>query len=290
MVISEYQRESMILQSFIKLSDKWNSRFGKITVVHNSIHHQIPLSFFSCNMRYKTEKSKIKPKKGLWSLDEDQKLRDYVMTMVMVAGVWYLSMQKGAISIQEEETILTLHGDLGNKWSLISHHLLGRTENEIKNHWHSYLKKKVPKTMRLLMPNNMAGGAYWYVLIGKKTIEQVALPTWKHLKGGSSTSLIGVNKAMVVAANRVHATRCISDFIRMDMPPPPAPLWYVIAFLVKPFRRMISMALKKTMMMKKVYMMCLRFRALENMEVYFHCARVTHVVKNFSDGALNIPS
>ncbi|PWA40777.1 DEAD-box ATP-dependent RNA helicase 56 [Artemisia annua] len=33
-------------------------------------------------MRCKTEKSKIKPKKGSCSLDEDQKLRDYVMNYV----------------------------------------------------------------------------------------------------------------------------------------------------------------------------------------------------------------
>ncbi|PWA48122.1 hypothetical protein CTI12_AA493850 [Artemisia annua] len=31
------------------------------------------------------------------------------------------------------------------RWSLITHHLPGWTDTEIKNHWHSYLKKKVPK-------------------------------------------------------------------------------------------------------------------------------------------------
>ncbi|PON31969.1 Octamer-binding transcription factor, partial [Parasponia andersonii] len=54
-------------------------------------------------------------------------------------------LKRGTFSKQEEETILTLHHMLGNKWSQIAQHLPGRTDNEIKNYWHSYLKKKVAK-------------------------------------------------------------------------------------------------------------------------------------------------
>ncbi|KAL8252660.1 hypothetical protein R6Q59_036353 [Mikania micrantha] len=114
----------------------------------------------------------MRHKKGLWSPDEDKKLRDYVMkyghgcwsAVPINAGLerkgkscrlrWinYLrpGLKKGAFSMQEEETIITLHGLLGNKWSLMSQHLPGRTDNEIKNHWHSYLKKQVTKPENLV--------------------------------------------------------------------------------------------------------------------------------------------
>ncbi|KAK4431501.1 Transcription factor LAF1 [Sesamum alatum] len=113
------------------------------------------------------EKLKQKHKKGLWSPDEDQKLRNYVLkhghrcwsSVPANAGLqrngkscrlrWinYLrpGLKRGAFSLDEQETILTLHQILGNKWSQISHYLPGRSDNEIKNYWHSCLKKRVSK-------------------------------------------------------------------------------------------------------------------------------------------------
>ncbi|KAF5731151.1 hypothetical protein HS088_TW19G00756 [Tripterygium wilfordii] len=112
-------------------------------------------------------KTKPKHRKGLWSPEEDQRLRNYVIkhghgcwsSVPVKAGLqrngkscrlrWinYLrpGLKRGVFSSQEEETILSLHRMLGNKWSQIAQHLPGRTDNEIKNYWHSYLKKKLLK-------------------------------------------------------------------------------------------------------------------------------------------------
>ncbi|KAI0500645.1 hypothetical protein KFK09_018861 [Dendrobium nobile] len=51
--------------------------------------------------------------------------------------------KRGNFSIEEEETIIKLHGLLGNKWSKIASSLPGRTDNEIKNVWNTHLKKRL---------------------------------------------------------------------------------------------------------------------------------------------------
>lgn len=57
----------------------------------------------------------------------------------------YLSphIKRGNFTKEEEDNIINLHEILGNRWSAIAARLPGRTDNEIKNIWHTHLKKRL---------------------------------------------------------------------------------------------------------------------------------------------------
>jgi len=49
----------------------------------------------------------------------------------------------GDWSIEEDELIVSLSKEIGNRWSLIATHLPGRTEAQVKNRYYSHIKKRL---------------------------------------------------------------------------------------------------------------------------------------------------
>ena len=60
------------------------------------------------------------------------------------------NIRKDPIDEEEERRIFDLHKVYGNKWAQISNELAGRTDNSIKNHFYSTLRRQLRKINNLL--------------------------------------------------------------------------------------------------------------------------------------------
>ncbi|KAL6975130.1 hypothetical protein U1Q18_023925 [Sarracenia purpurea var. burkii] len=132
-------------------------------VLHLIGGYQLVIEFAKMGRIPCCEKDSVK--RGQWTPEEDNKLSSYIAQhgtrnwrlIPKNAGLqrcgkscrlrWtnYLrpDLKHGQFSDEEEQIIVKVHSVVGNRWSLIAGQLPGRTDNDVKNHWNTKLKKKL---------------------------------------------------------------------------------------------------------------------------------------------------
>ncbi|KAG2303236.1 hypothetical protein Bca4012_062009 [Brassica carinata] len=169
-------------------------------------------------------------KKGEWTAEEDQKLVAHIdehglcdwRSLPERAGLqrvgkscrlrWlnYLrpGIRRGKFTPQEEEEIIKLHAVLGNKWAAIAKQMENRTDNDIKNHWNSCLKKRLsrngidPMTHKPII-NNLTVTTTNEEECGSSPTT-TSLTTESHFSSSPSGSVSLLNKLATGIASRQH--------------------------------------------------------------------------------------
>ncbi|PSS13511.1 Transcription factor like [Actinidia chinensis var. chinensis] len=186
-------------------------------------------------------------KKGPWTPEEDQKLLAYIeeyghgswRALSAKTGLrrcgkscrlrWtnYLrpDIKRGNFSLQEEQTIIKLHALLGNRWSAIRAHLPKRTDNEIKNHWNTHLKKRLTKMGIDPMTHKPKSHALCPSQL-KDAANLSHMAQWENARLEAEARLVRKSKLHVSTPfqTQLGSSAAPARLVNKDLAPPPPPL------------------------------------------------------------------
>ncbi|XVF44511.1 hypothetical protein PTKIN_Ptkin02bG0129300 [Pterospermum kingtungense] len=165
-------------------------------------------------------------KKGAWSPEEDEKLRSYILKyghwnwreLPKYAGLkrdgkscrlrWmnYLrpEVKHGSYTEEEDALIMKLHENLGNRWSTIAASLPGRTDNEIKNHWHTILKKRAKQNLTL------SDGKEYTISTSSQS------HATNCFEGESKSTIIDTSRSMILESSPLSTTSSSTELLSIS--------------------------------------------------------------------------
>ena len=120
---------------------------------------------------------------------------------------------------QEDILLLSLHNVLGNRWTQIRRNLPGRSENDVKNHFHclmNRIQKKIPSAMHLLHLSQL------HAFSPDNNVSSLADPSTPPHQCNSSLMVSDLSNDVFTVSSSLVSSDSVNDYpFSFDLPESP---------------------------------------------------------------------